>query len=397
MEKIKNLSLRKTIILYMVIAITAGFFLGALVMRVSERLQDRIWMKYIDQDTYMEMQHDSNIKGYQISAPRPASYEMSDWDHRLSEICDFLETYSILVFSIIGTIAAIFCFYKRKISGPLIELQAASERIAQNELDFKILYRNRDELGTLCSQFEVMRQTLYENNLSLWKMVEEQKTLRAAIAHDIRSPLAVLRGYQEMMLEFVPEDRFEKTVLIEMLKDGMKQIDGLNRFVESMRTVSSLEERKVNRELNTLDSLKYRIKQNVLIYEKNTGKKSEIQFDLQCNELTMDEDLIVEVVENLLANAFLYANEKVTLCVAEKDHMLEIVIEDDGCGFSEETENLTKAYYHSNPQDDLEHFGLGMYISRLYCEKHGGKLLTGNKTDGGAVVKALFAISPYEA
>lgn len=106
----------------------------------------------------------------------------------------------------------------------------------------------------------------------------------------------------------------------------------------------------------------------------------------------MDVDLIVEVAENLLANAFFYAKDKVTVNVVENGKMLELVFMDDGCGFSEETAKLTKAFYHSNPQDDLEHFGLGMYICRLYCEKHGGKLLTANLKDGGAVVKALFSI-----
>lgn len=43
-----------------------------------------------------------------------------------------------------------------------------------------------------------------------------------------------------------------------------------------------------------------------------------------------------------------------------------------------------------HPQDDLEHSGLGMYISRVYCEKHGGRLAVGNAETGGAVVKAVF-------
>lgn len=280
MDKIKNLSIRKTIVFYMSIAILGGFFLGALVMGVAERSQQAIWWKYINGDFFVELQQDSEAKGYDISVPRPNSYEMSNVDYHLSEVCDFFETYSILVFSVIGMVTAVFLFYRYKISAPLLELKAASEKITRNELDFKISYNNKDELGTLCSQFEVMRQTLHENNLCMWKMVEEQKTLRAAIAHDIRSPLAVLRGYQEMMLEFVPEDRFNKVALMEMLQDGMNQIDTLNRFVESMRKISSLEERELNRQKSTLNSLKCRVEQNVLFWERNTGKKAEIQFDI---------------------------------------------------------------------------------------------------------------------
>ena len=392
MDKIKNLSIRKTIVLYMSIAILGGFFLGALVMGAAERSQQAIWWKYVNWDFFIELQQNSEAKGYDVSVPRPDSYEMSSVDYHLSEACDFFETYSILMFSVIGMVTAVFLFYRYKITAPLLELKAASEKITVNELDFKISYTNKDELGTLCGQFEVMRQTLYENNLCMWKMVEEQKTLRAAIAHDIRSPLAVLRGYQEMMLEFVPEDRFDKAALMEMLQDGMNQIDVLSRFVEAMNKISSLEEREIIRKKSSFGSLKDRMKKVILSLEKSTGKKAEMKFHILNEEIDIDEDLVMEVTENLLANAFSYAKEKITVDVLEDGKMLELVIVDDGCGFFEETEKLTKAYYHSNPQDDLEHFGLGMYISRIYCEKHGGKLLTANSKDGGAVVKALFTI-----
>ena len=49
-------------------------------------------------------------------------------------------------------------------------------------------------MGRLCREFERMRGQLAENNQQLWKMLEEEKALRAAIAHDIRSPLSVLEG-----------------------------------------------------------------------------------------------------------------------------------------------------------------------------------------------------------
>jgi signal transduction histidine kinase len=392
MDKIKNFSIRKTIVLYMLIAIIAGFFLGALAIGAAKRSQQAIWWKYANQDFFSELQQTTQSKGYYINLPRPNASEMSDIDYHLSEACDFFETYSILVFSVIGMVVAVFLFYRYKIKAPLMELNAASNKIILNELDFKISYTNKDELGTLCNQFEVMRQALYENNLCMWKMLEEQKTLRAAIAHDIRSPLAVLRGYQEMMMEFVPENRFDNAALMEMLQNGMNQIDILNRFVESMRKLSSLENREINRKKCSLNSVYDRLVTNILFLEKQTGKKAEMQFFTSKQEIHIDEDLIMEVAENLLANAFSYATEKITIELVENEDILELVIVDDGCGFLDETEQLTKAYYHSNSQDDLEHFGLGMYISRIYCEKHGGKLLTANSTSGGAIVKAQFSI-----
>ena len=58
---------------------------------------------------------------------------------------------------------------------------------------------------------------------------------------------------------------------------------------------------------------------------------------------------------------------------------LELTVMDDGSGFTVSEQQAVKAYFHSNPQDDLEHSGLGMYISRVYCEKHGGRLAVGEE------------------
>ena len=80
----------------------------------------------------------------------------------------------------------------------------------------------------------------------------------------------------------------------------------------------------------------------------------------------------------------------VSIKISCSNKELDITISDDGQGFSDSAEKVTQAFYHSNPQDDLKHFGLGMYISKLYCEKHNGILLLGNQKNGGAFVKAVF-------
>lgn len=63
-----------------------------------------------------------------------------------------------------------------------------------------------------------------------------------------------------------------------------------------------------------------------------------------------------------------------------------------GKGSTPKRKQSLKPFYHDNLADDLKHFGLGMYLSKLYCEKHGGKLLLGSADLGGAYVKAGFCI-----
>lgn len=389
MEKIRNLSLKKTIILYMAVSLTVCFLISATVTRAAAYGQQRIWWKYIDQEGYLRAM-DNEKDGYEASIPRVGNGEMNDTDRMLSEICDFLETYSGLLIPMIGSVIAVHFFYKKKIKAPVKELAFASEMIAKNELDFHISYSNKDELGTLCDEFEKMRSQLAENNRILWRLIEEEKALRSAVAHDIRSPLSVLHGYQEMLLEFVPTEVFDKERMIDMLQESMRQTERIDHFVDTMRQLSCLEERGLQYQKIDLRALKEEIYKNV----EMIGQGSELVNDLclcaENREITVDRELILEVVDNLYSNALRFAKQRIGISISLTGRELAIAVSDDGTGFTEDVDVLTKAYYHSNPKDDLNHFGMGMYISRILCERHGGCLLTGNQEDGGAVVKAIF-------
>ena len=70
---------------------------------------------------------------------------------------------------------------------------------------------------------------------------------------------------------------------------------------------------------------------------------------------------------------------------------LQIRIKDDGVGFTIDKQKATELFYQQNVKDSLKHSGMGMYISRLYCEKHGGQLLIENEKQSGAVITAVFS------
>ena len=96
MDKIKNLQLRKTIVLYMLVSLIVSFYLSALIMRIADTIQDDIWWKYVDQEKYFKMAEGDGRK-YLTDVPRPNSYKMTTFDHLASEICDFLQTFTVPV------------------------------------------------------------------------------------------------------------------------------------------------------------------------------------------------------------------------------------------------------------------------------------------------------------
>lgn len=386
-EKVRNLPVRKTILLYLIISLFISFILSAYIVWAASEIQEQIWWKYIDVDTYFAAIEMDN-QGYMTQIPRPASYQMSRMDYGISEVCDFLQTYSVLIFSVVGSYVSVFLFYRNKLKKPIEELEVASQRIAENDLDFKITYENRDEMGHLCHEFDRMRGQLEENNRKLWHIIEDERALRSAIAHDIRSPLAVLKGYQEMLIDYFPNGMIDWEKAVEMLQEGMKQIRRMYVFIDSMQKMNSLEHRTLKGERISPEQLGKDIQRELDIL----GKEKRINLSVcKTDEIFCgDQEVIMEVLENLLSNAIRYSKEQIDINVSLTSELLTLSVQDDGNGFLEDAEKVTSAFHQKNIKDSLTHTGLGMYLARLYCEKHGGKLLLDSEKSGGAIVTAVF-------
>lgn len=386
-DKVRNLSVRKTILLYLIISLLISFLLSAYITWAAAKVQEQIWWKYTDEDTYFAAVEMEN-EGYMAQIPRPESYEMSRMDHGISEACDFLQTYSVLIFSVVGSCVSVFLFYRNKLKKPIEELELASQRIADNDLAFRITYENRDEMGHLCHEFDRMRGQLEDNNRKLWHMIEDERALRSAIAHDIRSPLSVLKGYQEMLIDYFPDGTIDREKAVEMLQEGMKQIRRMDVFIDSMQKMNSLEHRTLKAERISSAQLEKDIQGELDIL----GKEKRIHLSVcKTDEIFCgDQEVIMEVLENLLSNAIRYSREQIDIKVSLTSELLTISVQDDGNGFLEDAEKVTSAFHQKNIKDSLTHTGMGMYLARLYCEKHGGKLLLDNEKSGGAIVTAVF-------
>lgn len=389
MEKVRNLSLRKSILLYMAVGILAGFLLGAIAGNEAGRIQEQIWWKYVDQDRYIEEFLKRDEESFDVVIPRVSNSRMSDWDARFSEWCDFLQTYGILVMCAGGIIVSTMLFYQKKIRKPLGTLRMAAEKIAGNDLDFEIGYENRDEVGELCLEFDRMKNQLTQNNRKMWRMVEDEQVLRAAIAHDIRTPLTVLKGYQEMMLEFLPGETLDRETLLHMLCESMGQIERLERFLERMRAFSALEQQPLSCQPQTVEKLSEEIQKVGEILSREAKREFQIFAGGKGKTLFLDRDLILEVADNLIGNGLRFAKRQVIVCVLEEESGLTLEVKDDGTGFDISEERAKQAFTTSGLRDDLKHFGLGMYISELYCKKHDGFLTVENQS-GGACVRAYF-------
>ena len=114
----------------MAAALFFGFFLSAAISRIAEQTQMHVWWNYVDEKAYFKAVEREG-SDYVADIPRPSSYEMTQSDHFVSELCDFLQTYTVLILSMALSCGAVFLFYRNKLKRPVEELELASKKLPQ--------------------------------------------------------------------------------------------------------------------------------------------------------------------------------------------------------------------------------------------------------------------------
>lgn len=355
-------------------------------------------------------------------------------------------------------------FYRRHIGGPLSVLEAAADRIARQDLDFQIGAVRGRELRRLGAAMEGMRSSLLATQRELWRTAEDRRRLNAAFAHDLRTPVTVLKGTLEMAR--IKADRAGSGEDVRKTLDTLSgQADRLESYAQLMSRVTKLEDREVMRSACAPSDVARVLERQAAGYVATRGNGCKLLFSLgggmraagvgdggaaapdaggaagagvehaagpclehaagagvehatvpdvehaavPCPELlSIDMQLVEEVLGNLLGNACDHARSKVAVSVdllqpkqgslaagARGDVCLELVVTDDGRGFTAEALHHGCDPFYSEAKS-AEHFGLGLNIARTLARLHGGAVELGNLEGGGACVTATFAVDTNE-
>lgn len=308
-------------------------------------------------------------------------------------------------------------FYRVHIAGPLAELAGAADRIAERDLDFNIRVVRGRELGRLSETLEHMRASLLEAQRELWRTAESRRRLNAAFAHDLRTPITVLKGTVEMaQMRLRRGDTLDEDAL-----DALSaQVARLERYATSMGGLSKLEDRPVERETFALDDLREELGRHVseVMAVRGGGLGLNLPTVSEADRapapktccasestlkaatgsrpaalLAIDLPLVEEVLDNLLSNACVHASSIVTFDMMVDAGALTLVVTDDGPGFTPEALHRGCDPFFSENKS-AEHFGLGLNVSSVLCGLHGGKIALANAETGGARVIATFDVRP---
>ncbi len=286
-------------------------------------------------------------------------------------------------FYMIGAIVLLMAFvvsviFSRHLTSPVRKIAEGANAIRNRRFDKRIRVTSNDELGQLAEDFNVMAQTLQSHESTRRQWLSD-------IAHELRTPLAVLRGE------------------IEALQDGIREINSytidslhaeviaLSKIVNDLSLIAKTESGIIEMQHTPVDPV--RVLEDVLQRFKLRFDDSQMEI---CKDMrntdsvnTMgDADKLVQVFTNIFENIFRYASSSKILTIvteAAKDY-LRISIEDTGPGVSEESLNkLFDRLYRTDRARSREMggSGLGLSICKSIIVAHQGKIWAENSETGG--------------
>lgn len=387
-NRVKKSSLKRALTLYIIAAIIAVALLYSITMMFCSSWRNLINHQYNSESVNVTT---NGVTTNQAIVPANGM-KMKPLDRTLLKVIDILEVFSILIYSIIAIYLTSHFFYKNKIQEPVSILKEEARYIARDDLSFSCLYESGDELGEICGAFDAMRIQLIKNEEKLFSLMESQRQLNAAFAHDLRTPLTVMQGYTELLVKYYPEGKVNEEKLIDTLQLIHGQVTRLQQFAETMKGIHTFEKLEIKKKEQAYSVLEEKITETIqglqLQYEFNFNINSKLPDEMGYYDLSC----ILEVLHNLLSNAVSYAKTTIDLVIEVEDNQLMLYIKDDGNGFSKEELYMAMRPYYTGRGDSVEHFGIGLTISKILCEKHGGTVHLSNSTKGGAIIAASFLV-----
>lgn len=389
-KRIQDLSLKWALAAYLLLALFAAFLFTWIIQQFCILCCNEVLRPY-GVDLYQE-----RIMGnLYYTGAKSVWYNLTEGEQIKVRICQTLSDMAPWILTGCSEVLAAALFYRNRMERPFEILKRGAAELGKKNLDFRISYESKDEMGQLCLTFEQMREEIVSDREELWRQIGEQKEVNAAFAHDMRTPLTVLRGYAELLYRYTPEGKINEEKLTSTLKLMSGHLRRLEDYTKTMRQIRSFEEIEPRKAQISVRSLWKRIDEiagslnavgDIQIVQEQEGA-------LPNESLWLDESLFLEVLENLLSNALRYAGSKVELSLEyeRETGMLFLFVHDDGSGFDEESlRSAAEPYFRGEEKDPGEHFGIGLHVCRMIAGKHGGELSLANSMDGGAFASVSF-------
>ncbi len=280
------------------------------------------------------------------------------------------KTLSIVGLSAVLLALLLGVLLSRLITSPLALLRDAAEEVAGGHLGktVELNRENAEEIASLTESFNYMSEALAKGE-------RQRQQMTADIAHELRTPVSVIRAQLQAMMDGVHEPTLAQ------IAEVYDQSIHLQRLVEDLRTLTQAESGHLPLDKHPVDPGAF-LKQILQSFEPlalDAGLKLSTHIDDDLPTVTIDKDRIWQVVANLLTNALRYTQPggAITLSANHDDQRVRVTVSNTGVTLSqEEASRVFDRFWRADDsrQRVAGGSGLGLSIARQIVRLHDGDI-----------------------
>lgn len=283
--------------------------------------------------------------------------------------------------------------FGKKMKEKIQPLLGAVDKIKNQELEYTVPNCGVKEIDACLLSIDEMRTALKTSLTRQWKTEQEKNRQMSALAHDIKTPLTVVRGNAELLSETDLHEE-QKKYMDYIISSSLQ----IQNYVETLIEVTKSAEvyQKKSDEIK-MDNLLGDIHKQALGLTEVCRLKMEWKEAYDNQTVYADYEQIVRAVMNIIKNATEHTPEggNIKINIKEQSGKLEFVVEDTGSGFTQEAlaHGTEQFFMDDTSRNGKTHYGIGLFSARTIAKKHGGEILLANSEDtGGAKVMITFSL-----
>ena len=266
---------------------------------------------------------------------------------------------------------------------PIHNLSQTLEKV--KEYDLETLNNN-----ALPLEFQPLVYSI--NNLlqRIKNYLSSQKQLFIGIAHELKTPLAVMKTKCEVTLI---KER-QKEVYTDALKENISSINEMNAIIKMLLDLGRQESAQFEKSsMVDINKILKKIADNFMILSKKENKSFFVEIGEEEVLLTIKPTLLTQIVQNFLQNAFKFTpkGKSILLKSSVEDGKLNIIVMDEGCGIDSELNDIYAPFRRAGNKSGA---GLGLFLAKNAANALGGNISLQNRSDKqGTIAKFQLKIS----
>ncbi|RDY30095.1 sensor histidine kinase [Lachnotalea glycerini] len=275
--------------------------------------------------------------------------------------------------------------FSKKLKQNLNSIITATEKIGNQDLNFDITPTKILEFNSVLDTIDKLKVALSISLKEQWDKEQQKKSQLSALAHDIKTPLTVIKGNAELLAESGTSK--EDKELISFIQSSS---DTIEKYLELLMSVVNNNSIHIDKNVVSLRDFLYDVSTEAVALCKTKNIEFKLNNNVKCDRMYADSDLLKRALINIVDNAVRYSdtNCQIYFTVSDNESYITFDITDFGKGFSVESlKKATQEFFTEDSSRTNQHYGLGLSFVKAIADIHHGTLEIKNQinTNGASV------------